>query len=109
MKKIFEKYETLICILLIVLYLVVNSICKNSFGMTDYRTAFTNSIFSICLIILIIYLKRVKYYGITRAENSKGFLYFLPLLFILSVNLWNGININNTSNEIIFNLLGKCV
>ena len=105
MKKIFEKNETLFSILLIVLYLVVNSICLNNFGMVDYRTALTNSIFSIGLITFIIYLKRVKYYGITRAENSKRFLYFLPLLLILSVNLWNGININNTSGEIIFHIL----
>ena len=105
MKKIFEKNETLFSILLIVLYLVVNSICLNNFGMTDYRTALTNSIFSIGLIILIIYLKRVKYYGITRAENSKRFLYFLPLLLILSVNLWNGININNTRREILFHII----
>ena len=105
MKKIFEKNETFFCILLIILYLVINSICINSFGMTDYRIALTNSIFSICLIIFIIYLKRIKYYGITLVENSKRFLYFLPLLLILSVNLWSGININNTSSEIIFHFI----
>ena len=69
MKKIFEKNETLFSILLIVLYLVVNSICLNNFGMVDYRTALINSIFSIGLITLIIYLKRVKYYGLTQVEN----------------------------------------
>ena len=105
MKKIFEKNETFFCILLIILYLVINSICINSFGMTDYRIALTNSIFSIFLIIFIIYLKRIKYYGITLVENSKRFLYFLPLLLILSVNLWSGININNTSSEIIFHFI----
>ena len=104
MKKIFEKNETLFSILLIVLYLVVNSICLNNFGMVDYRTALTNSIFSIGLIILIISLKRVKYYGITRAENSKKFLYFLPLLLILTVNLWS-FKINNSIDEIIFHII----
>ena len=38
-------------------------------------------------------------------HNLKRYLYFIPLLLIISVNLWNGININNTPNEIIFYIL----
>mgnify|MGYP003315437544 CR=1 FL=1 len=30
---------------------------------------------------------------------------FIPLLLIISVNLWNGININNSFNEIIFYII----
>ena len=55
MKKVFEKNETLFCILLIIVYILINSYCLNNFGMTDYRTVLTNSIFSIGLIIIIIY------------------------------------------------------
>lgn len=32
-------------------------------------------------------------------------MYFIPLFLIVSVNLWNGININNTHIEIIFHIL----
>lgn len=32
-------------------------------------------------------------------------MYFIPLLLIASVNLWNGININNTPSEIVFYIL----
>ena len=32
-------------------------------------------------------------------------MYFIPLLLIISVNLWNGVNINNSSTEIIFYIL----
>ena len=53
MKKIFEKHETLFCIILIVLYVVINSYCMQNFGLTDYRSAIINTIFSISLIILI--------------------------------------------------------
>lgn len=105
MKKIFEKHETLFCILLIVAYIVINSYCIQNFGIEDYRSAIINTVLSVFLIVLMVLLKRVSYYGLTRVHNLKTYLYFLPLLFIISVNLWNGINIQNTKNEIIFHIL----
>jgi len=105
MKKIFEKNEVLFCILLILIYILINSYCIQNFGITDYRSAIINTLFSITLIILIIILKRTKYYGLTKITNLKKYLYFIPLFFIVSVNLWNKININNTTSEIIFHIL----
>lgn len=102
MKKIFEKHETLFCIVLIVIYLIINSFCIQNFALTDYRTAIINTVFSVLLIILMIMLKRIKYYGITKVNNTKEYLFFIPLVLIVSVNLWNGININNSTSEIIF-------
>lgn len=105
MKKIFDKHETLICILLIILYVVINSYCMQNFGVEDYRSTVINTIFSIALLIFIITLKRTSYYGLTKVTNLKKYLYFIPLLLIISNNLWNGININNTKSEIIFHIL----
>ena len=105
MKQIFEKNETLFCILLILLYVIINSYCMQNFGLTDYRSAIINTIFSIFLIVLMIILKRTKYYGLTKVRNSKKYLFFIPLILIATVNLWNGININNRTNEIIFYIL----
>ena len=61
--------------------------------------------FSIALLIIMIILKRTSYYGLTKVKNSKEYLYFIPLLLIASVNLWNGFNINNSASEIIFHIL----
>ena len=105
MKQIFEKNETLFCILLILLYVIINSYCMQNFGLTDYRSAIINTIFSIFLIVLMIILKRTKYYGLTKVRNPKKYLFFIPLILIATVNLWNGININNRTNEIIFYIL----
>ena len=105
MRKVFEKHETLFCILLIVLYIVINSLCIQNFGVIDYRSVIINTIFSIGLIILIKLLKRMSYYGLTKVINPKKYLYFIPLILIVSVNLWNGININNSTSEIIFHIL----
>jgi membrane protease YdiL (CAAX protease family) len=105
MKKIFEKHETLFCILLIIAYIIVNSYCIQNFGIEDYRSTIINTIFSIGLIILMIILKRTSYYGLTKVTKLKEYLYFIPLTLIVSVNLWNGININNSASEIIFYIL----
>ena len=105
MKKIFEKHETLFCILLIVVYIIVNSYCIQNFGIEDYRSTIINTIFSIALIILMIKLKRTSYYGLTKVINLKKYIYFIPLILIISVNLWNGVNINNSTSAIIFYIL----
>lgn len=105
MKKIFEKHETLCCMLLIVLYVVVNSYCMQNFGTTDYRSAIVNTLFSVALLSLVISLKRVSYYGLIKVEKVKKYLYFFPLLLIISVQLWTGININNTPSEILFHTI----
>lgn len=105
MKKLFEKYETLFCIFLIVVYVLVNSYCVQNFGVEDYRSTIINTVFSAGLIILILMLKRTTYYGLTKVKNLKAYLYFIPLIFIVSVNLWNGINGNNSLKEITFHIL----
>jgi len=105
MKKIFEKQETLFCIVLIIVYILVNSYCIQNFGIEDYRSTIINTIFSVVLIIIMILLKRTSYYGLVKVTNLKKYLYFIPLILIVSVNLWNGININNSTSEIIFYIL----
>ena len=77
MKKIIEKHENLVCYLLIAIYVVVNSYCMQNFGLTDYRSAIINMVFSIVLVVLIISSKRVSYYGLTGVTNLKGYLYFI--------------------------------
>lgn len=105
MKKIFEKHETLFCMLLIVLYVVVNSYCMQNWGLTDYRSAIIITVFSVVLLALVISLKRVSFYGLTKVTDSKKYLYFIPLLLLLSVQLMNGVNINNTASEILFYII----
>lgn len=105
MNKIVEKYEPLICIFLIILYITTNSYCVQNFGDISFVGFIVNSILSIFLIIIILALKRTSYYGLTRVRNSKKFLYFIPLILILTVNLWNGININNSVSEIVLYIL----
>ena len=105
MKKILEKNELFLSLFLIIFYVVINSYCMQNFGLYSYKSSIINTIFSIFLIILMIVLKRTSYYGIRKVTNLKEYLYFIPLLLIISVNLWNGINISNKINEIVFYII----
>lgn len=105
MEKIFEKHETSFTIALIIIYVISNSYIMQNFGVTSYQSVIINTLLSILLIVLIISLKRVKYYGITKPSDSKKFLYFIPLFIISLFNLIRGIHINNTANEIILYIL----
>ena len=53
----------------------------------------------------MILLKRTTYYGLTKVKEPKKYLYFIPLLILLTVNLWNGINLDNKTSDIIFHIL----
>ena len=105
MKKAFEKHETLFCILLIIVYVVVNSLCVQLFGYTSGVGFVVNTLFSLFLIGIISALKSASYYGLTIVKDSKKYLYFIPLVIIATVNLWNGINITTSKTEIIFHIL----
>jgi len=105
MKKFLEKNELFLSLSLIILYVVINSYCMQNFGLYSYKCSIINIIFSIFLIIIMVVLKRTSYYGIRKVTNLKEYLYFIPLLLIISVNLWNGINISNKANEIVFYII----
>ena len=105
MTKYFEKHETLFCMLLIAVYVVTNSVCIQNFGFTSLASVILNTLLSLSLLALILALKRTDYYGLKKVENPKKYLFFIPLLLIVTVNLWNGFNINNTVLEIVFHIL----
>lgn len=105
MQDFFTKHETLITILLIVIYIISNSYCMQNYGMTDYRTAVVNFVLALIIIIFILKNKLGEYYGLTSFPNPKKFLYFIPLLILISSNLWNGISINHSASEIFAHIL----
>lgn len=95
------KYETLITILSIVIYVIVNSYCMNNFGMNSYKTVICNLVLLVTILIYVIKNKLCEYYGLVKITKYKEFLFYIPLFIIMSINLWNGINISNTKEEII--------
>lgn len=105
MGKYFEKHETLIAILLIIIYVITNSYCMQNFEVADYRTTILNFILLLGILIFIIKNKLEEYYGLSTLPKFKEFIYFIPLAIIMSVNLWSGVNLSNPIITVIFHIL----
>lgn len=105
MKKLFEKHETLFCMLLITVYIVVNSVCVQNFGFTGSVSFLVNTLLSLGLIGLVLLLKKSAYYGFVKVRNLKQYLYFVPLALMVTVNLWGGIDTDHSAEEILFHIL----
>ncbi len=106
-----EQHETAVCIALIVLYVVSNSLCMQYFGSTDIRLTLVNLLLSLLLLILTVYPGKGAFYGLKAPTHTREHLYFLPLLLLASVNLWGGISRGqHTPPEILFYMLSMlCV
>lgn len=105
MKKILEKNELLFSIISIIIYVVLNSYCVQNFGTTSYKSIIINTIISIILLLIIYKTNKQDYYGLKKVKNKQKFLYFIPLIPIATINIWNGFEINNTTSEILFHIL----
>ena len=105
MEKLLKKNETLFTIGFIIIYVILNSYLMQNYGHTSIQSVIANTILSIIIIGIITFSNRVKYYGLTKANNSKKFLYFIPLFIISLFNLINGFHINNSTSEIICHIL----
>ena len=102
LKKSFERYEMLITFLTIIIYIISNSYFINNYGVSNYRLTILNIFLSLIIIVYVIKNKLINYYGLKGFSFNKENLYYIPLLLIISVNLWGGVCINNTMLEIIF-------
>lgn len=109
MEKLFKKQETGITIFLIVLYIVSNSFCMQEFGLTDVKTLILNVGLVVLIYTLIATTKTFEYFGLNSFPKPKKYLYFIPLILLASVNVWNGINIDNTIDEIIIHMGSMCM
>lgn len=106
MKKIFEKHEVLFAIFWIMVYVVgtgaADSISR-SIGLEKSITlAFTLGL-SIFLLGWISRHGLCAYYGLRRTGIAAAqFLYYIPLVILVSCNFWCGVQPNGTAVEAIF-------
>ena len=105
MSKFFEKNELFICILLIVIYLISNSLCMQEFEIGSIPTVVVNILLTLVICIFIKFMKLNEYLCLNKVKDSKKYLYFFPLILIISANLWNGINLSLSIKEIILYIL----
>ena len=114
MKKLYDKSELWFSIIWIIAYVVLFSIADGLSEKTGYMKSITALVGILLSTIIIIFLKKnnlLEKYGLCPFKgNLKSFLYFIPLLAILTVNLWNGVRMNTSViNTILFITSMICV
>jgi membrane protease YdiL (CAAX protease family) len=114
MKKLYDKSNLCFSIIWIVAYVVLFSVADGLSEKTGYMKSITVLVGILLSTIIIIFLKKnnlLEKYGLCSFKgNLKSFLFFIPLLAILTVNLWNGVKMNTSIiNTILFIISMVCV
>ena len=114
MKKLYNKSELWFSIIWIIAYVLLFSIADGLSEKTGYMKSITVLVGILLSTIIIIFLKKnnlLEKYGLCSFKgNLKSFLFFIPLLAILTVNLWNGVKMNTSIiNTILFIISMVCV
>lgn len=101
MTKLYRKNEILFAILWIVVYIVGSSIF-DGFSTKLYTLIF-QLVLSLFLFGWLCTQRLVAEYGLCKSKiSSKKLLYYLPLLLMVSCNLWFGVKLQYTVNESIY-------
>lgn len=93
-----QKSEIWFAVILIMIYVIGSSIAElisKSIGIEKSITFVFHLLLSYILFIFIKRNKLSEYYGLCKIQlPAKKFLYYIPLVFLASVNLWFGFRVN---------------
>lgn len=98
MKKLYEKSELTFALVCIVIYCVLQSLA-NPLNKIIGVEGLANAIFNVVLtVILFCFIKKnslFKRYGLCKTSiPARQFLYYVPLIILVTRNLWNGVTVN---------------
>ncbi len=94
MKKLYEKNELLFAILWIVLYCVVSIPIRGSLGDESSAMLVGLAVIAAGITAFVKILHLEEPYGLVKWKGSaKGYLFFLPMLILMTGNLWGGIGV----------------
>lgn len=114
LKKLYEKSELWFSIVWIIVYVVLASIGDNLSMMIGIEKVVTLPILIILSIILFFFIRKNKLYnkyGLCKSNvNHSKMLFYIPLVILITANLWYGVALNFTYLETIFYILSMfCV
>ena len=98
MKKLYEKSEIWFAVIWIIVYVVLCSVADSFSESLGVMKSVTAPLCVLLSVILFLWIRKnglsEKYGLIPFKGNLKKYLYFAPLLLIMSMNLWNGVTLN---------------
>lgn len=114
MKKLYQKSELIFAIVWIVAYCVLLSVGDNLSENIGISKAVTFPISAVLSVMLFVFIKKnglMKKYGFCKsAVSSKRMIFYVPLLLMLTVNLWYGVSMNLSAGETVLYILSMlCV
>lgn len=114
LKKLYEKSELLFAIVWIIAYVVLASIGDNISTNLGVLKIITLPVLIMLCVILFLFVKKhalSKKYGLCKPETpSSKMLFYVPLIILLTANLWYGVTMNYSILETILYILSMfCV
>jgi len=114
MNKLYNKSELAFAIVFIVIYIVGASICDMLSEMVSISKIFTFLFLFVLSLVLYCWIKKndmLTKYGLCKPEfKAKKFLFYIPLLILISTNFWFGVSLNYNFTDSLFNVLAMlCV
>ena len=106
MNQLYKKSELAFSIISIVIYVVTLSFADNISKTLGVEKLITAIISAVLTIIFVIWMKKNELfhkYGLCKSKMSASqLLYYIPLVIIISVNLWFGVRLNYSITETVF-------
>ena len=112
MKKLFLKDEIWFAVVWILIYVLGFSNADSlseTIGIPKLLTVLAGLVMTVFLYGFIRKNQLSGYFGLCKGNtNRRSVLYFIPLIVISSVNLWNGVTMNAPALETVLYILSMC-
>ncbi len=109
LNRLYKKNELLFAIIWIVIYVFGLSVADNlskTLGIEKIITVVVSMLLSVILIVWIQNNDLFRKYGLCRSQISASkMLYYIPLMLMISVNLWYGVSVNLSVVETVFYII----
>ena len=103
MKKLYEKNELAFALVWIVIYCVLQSLANPLNEMVGIEYSASAAFCVLQTVVLFAFIRKnnlQKRYGLCKSPvPASRFLYYVPLVILVSGNLWNGVALNYTPVE----------
>ena len=111
MKKLYDKDETWFAVIWIIIYVVGTSVANNVSESIGIPYLITLILAAAILTVLLVFINKnglTEKCGLCKFSGSyKGFLFFIPIIAICSVNFWNGLVITSSVGECVLEAAAK--
>lgn len=106
MNRLYEKSKIWFAVVWIIVYVVVGSLADGASVALGVEKSLTLVFHVLLTAVALIWLRQnglLREYGLCRPGVSAGrFLYYIPLIILVSVNLWYGVRMNMGGLETVF-------